>query len=146
MKRITVALSMLVSVLLSTVSFASPPAPAAATRVAWFDLMVTDLSSTEKFYSSLFGWKVKPLARDYHMIESAGVPVGGIHVVPRVVTGDGIAIYFEVGDIKAKFEEAKKQGATVILEPKNVPSGKGSFALFRDLGGNPVGLVSKSSI
>lgn len=140
MKLMAALVSTLVSLLVATPSFASSPG------VAWFDLMVKDLPSTEKFYGSVFGWTTKPEGKGYYLVESGGSPIGGFKVTPVTVSGDGITIYFEVENTKVKLEQAKNEGATTLLEPRNLPSGKGSFALFRDLEGNPIGLISKNPI
>jgi predicted enzyme related to lactoylglutathione lyase len=119
---------------------------AASPGVAWFDLMVTDLEATQEFYGALLGWKLKPQSENYSLIESNGTPIGGIDVKPGSTAGNQIAIYFEVEDTKSKLEQAKSLGASVILSPKNFPAGHGSFALFRDLEGNPIGLFSKNPV
>jgi len=143
-------ISTLVTLTIGITSFASSPELGKGTHLArgvvWFDLMVSDLSHTQKFYGSLFGWKFRQLTSNYYTVESGGVPIGGVDLMPGGTKGDGIAIYFEVTEVKATLEQAKIQGAQVILEPKNLPSGAGSMALFRDLEGNPVGLFSKNHV
>lgn len=151
MKRMTMVFSTLVALHVGIAAFASQPQPNASTQyshggVVWFDLMVTDSSRAEKFYGSLFGWQFTPQSANYYVVEVGGVPVGGINVMPRTSGGAGIDIYFEVDDIKVKLGQAQNQGAQVIMEPWNLPSGKGSMALFCDLDGNPIGLYSKNPV
>lgn len=141
----------LLSLHLGSSSFASttqqhPSTNATFGKVVWFDIMVTDLSRAEKFYGLLFGWQTKPQSAEYYVVEAGGVPVGGLNLTGHVTGGNGIGIYFEVDDIKVKLGQAENQGAQVIMEPWNLPSSKGSMALFRDMDGNPIGLYSKNPI
>lgn len=110
------------------------PAP---NTVGWFEILGSDGSALQTFYSSLFGWKIdadNPM--NYGMIE-AGIG-GGIG--PSQDGQAHLTVYVEVEDLQAALDRAVELGGSVIAPPMDVPEGP-SIAMFADVAGNQVGLM-----
>lgn len=93
----------------------------------WTELMTPDPAAVAPFYGELFGWKAE--AQD----------MGGMQYTMWMLDGEGIAgamkppmdgipphwgVYFAVDDADATVDQAKKAGATVMMEPMDGPPGR----------------------
>lgn len=95
---------------------------------SWHELATTDREAAFKFYSSLFGW-VKAGDFDmgeagiYQMYGIGEVPMGGIYNKPAEMPVSNWLPYAMVMDADLATDAAKKQGATILLGPMDVPGG-----------------------
>lgn len=108
-------------------------------RPIWIDLSTADATGATEFYRDLFGWNVTDQGEDfghYGIIDLAGKTVGGLMGQPGPTNW---TVYLEVTDINAAAEAARTGGATVMVEPMEVP-GSGWMAVVVDPGGAVVGL------
>jgi predicted enzyme related to lactoylglutathione lyase len=93
----------------------------------WTELMTPDPAAVAPFYGEVFGWKAD--AQD----------MGGMQYTMWTLNGEGIAgamkppmdgipphwgVYFAVDDADKTVEQAKKAGATVMMEPMDGPPGR----------------------
>jgi uncharacterized protein len=88
--------------------------------VVHLELHTGDLASARVFYAEQFGWK-PALVRSYQALET-GSPFGGGIVqcsAPRPLW----LPYVEVSDVASATEGARAAGATVLLEPREGPTG-----------------------
>lgn len=111
------------------------PVPAS---IIWFEIPADKLVRAKKFYTSLFGWKVKPIPgmKDYWHIDTGGhdkSPDGGM--MQRKHPGQGITNYVLVGSVDAAMAKVKKLGGEICLEKTTVPE-MGYFAVCKDTEGN----------
>jgi predicted enzyme related to lactoylglutathione lyase len=112
--------------------------------VAMFEVISNDSERAQKFYADLFDWKVQvdPAMGGYGLVDTGagdGAIIGGIG--PSMAAGDtGVKIYVRVGDLHAYLTRAVELGGVRLVEPTTLPGDYGSFAIFADLDGNPVGL------
>jgi predicted enzyme related to lactoylglutathione lyase len=110
--------------------------------VMHFEMIAKDTKKLKAFYSKLFGWR----AEDY-----PGMDYALMHADPKNGIGGGIGgagnglppglgIYVQVDDVETSLAEARKLGASQVLqEPYDVPQ-IGRFAVFLDPEGNRIGL------
>jgi hypothetical protein len=133
-----------------------PPAqidPAAGRKgspVVHFEIVGRDYDTLERFYSTLFGWKLdrnNPVG--YGMISrednlnAAGIGIGGGIMA---ATGDMAGYpghstwYVEVPDVEAALARSEQLGGTRVMGPAPVPGGP-TLGQFRDPEGHLVGLV-----
>lgn len=122
------------------------PAP-----VIHFEIGCSNLESTKRFYSDLFGWEYAPGAPNSAMIGNLGAyaatPSPGIgghinclgHPPHQYVT-----IYVQVGDIPATLAKVEKMGGRTLIPATEVP-GMGHFAWLTDPEGNAIGLWKPAS-
>lgn len=107
-------------------------------RFVWYELMTTDLSAAESFYTRIVGWGVAPFeATDtpYTMWMNGDAPVGGLMALPEPAREAGTPphwiAYISVPDIEMAFARATDLGAralTEIMEEASV----GRFAVLAD--------------
>ena len=117
----------------------------------WNELATRDMDAAERFYSSVFGWQVRPS-------EAApeGAPYGMWHVDgerwPEGIAGARVMgdetppdvpphwmVYFSVMSADTAVETVRREGGSVILEPIDVPVGR--LAIFVDPQGATVGII-----
>ena len=112
-----------------------------AAPVTHFEVMARDGIRTQKFYVSLFGWKINTVEGGYGMVDT-GVKMG-INGGIGQVTGNvapHTAFYVQVEDVQAYLEKAVSMGGRVVVPLTEIPS-MVTFAQFADPDGNVIGLV-----
>ena len=103
--------------------------------VVHFEIGCKDSKKTQKFYESLFDWKITE-AGPAAMIDTGGGPSGHISALghePHHYT----IFYVEVDDVQAYLDRAQKLGAKTLVPPVPIPTG--TFAWLQDPEGNTIG-------
>lgn len=116
--------------------------PSAPGSVCWNELASSDLASSEKFYSDLFGWNFEspPGMEGYKMASAGDMPVVGAMDKSEQCDGPALWIsYIHVEDVAASLAKAVELGAEEMRGVTEVP-GKGSFALINDPQGAILGM------
>ena len=121
-------------------------------KVVHFEIPVDDLERAQKFYKSVFGWKMESVPGiEYIMIgttpvDEKGIPKeigsinGGMMKRQRPVTSPIITIMVE--DIEDAMINVKKMGGEIVRGKMQVGE-FGYAAYFKDLEGNILGLWQK---
>jgi predicted enzyme related to lactoylglutathione lyase len=103
-------------------------------------LSTTDHSKAKEFYRTLFGWRLEeslPGAPEYTEIyANDGPPSGGMRPSPNPHAPSQWLPFVEVTDVATATERARALGATVVVEPSDVPQ-KGRYSVVVD----PTGAV-----
>ncbi|MEU4512383.1 VOC family protein [Nonomuraea wenchangensis] len=108
----------------------------------WFDISTPDAARARRFYEELFGWTVNAIDETYALVGGDGDrPAGGIGQAGPSSPYTGIVVYFAVDDVEAALARAEGLGGGRVMEPTPTPMGR--IAVFADLDGNQVGLVSR---
>lgn len=109
--------------------------------LVWNELASTDINGAATFYSRLFEWgtKVMPMpGMDYTIFEREGHPngVGGGYQITSSMPPmpPHWLPYFAVSDADGTTSLAKTLGASVVMEPMDIPD-VGRFALLKDPAG-----------
>ena len=101
--------------------------------MCWCELATTDPAPAGRFYSELFGWKLKPSGGGYTEFQRAGLSVGGM----MEITPDWGRVpshwltYFAVAECDGTATKAQKLGAQARVPPRDVPN-VGRFAVLID--------------
>jgi uncharacterized protein len=102
-----------------------------------------DMKKSQEFYSRLFDWKIdanNPM--NYGMVDTGGGGInGGLCEAP-----DGkpyFIMYIQVDDLQKYLDKATALGGQVVTPPTPIP-GIGSYAVFKDLDGNVIGLYKSN--
>jgi predicted enzyme related to lactoylglutathione lyase len=108
-----------------------------------FEVVSSRPERAQAFYSDLFDWTVDvdPSMGGYGLVDTGveGGVIGGIG--PSMAPGDtGVKVYVRVDDLGAYLDKAEALGGQRLVEPTELPGDFGSFAVFADPDGNPVGL------
>jgi predicted enzyme related to lactoylglutathione lyase len=99
----------------------------------WSELSTSDLKKSKDFYSAVFGWDWGG-ADEYAEAVVSGRTIAG--VMPRrpdmqAEVPDNWLVYFGTDDVDADVKRAQDLGATVAVEPLDIP-GTGRFAVLMD--------------
>ncbi|MGC8519485.1 MAG: VOC family protein [Steroidobacteraceae bacterium] len=99
-----------------------------AGRFSWHELATTDPGRALAFYAPLFGWTRGP-AHDmgagglYQIIEHAGVPIGGLHILQDPSKPPRWLSYVRITGIETVVKTVQKHGGRVLNGPQVVPGG-----------------------
>ncbi|MGC9960414.1 MAG: VOC family protein [Acidimicrobiales bacterium] len=99
----------------------------------WDELSSSDTAKSKKFYSEVFGWGWGG-SDEYAEAQVGGRTIGGMMPRPEGMPAeapDGWTVYFGSTDVDEETKKATELGATVLLEPTDIP-GTGRFALLMD--------------
>jgi len=109
----------------------------------WGELSTSDLAKSKAFYSEVFGWGWGG-ADEYAEAEVKGRSVAGVMPRPEGMPAempDHWLVYFGTADVDADAKKAAGQGATVLVEPTDIP-GTGRFSVLMDPQGAVFGLFT----
>ena len=90
-------------------------------QLVHLELHTRDRAAARSLYRELLGWRAATVAGSYLALDLGGDVGGGI-----VECGTDRSIwlpYVEVDDVAASTERAKRLGASVLLEPREGPTG-----------------------
>ena len=100
----------------------------------WYELTTTDLDAAQGFYAKVIGWTVGDSGMegmDYRIARAGEAMVAGMMLPPAPGIPPNWGVYFAVDDCDAATKAAKATGATVHMEPTDIP-GVGRFAALAD--------------
>ena len=107
-------------------------------RIIWYENFTHNGKKSKDFYTKLFGWTLQPMAAPpgappYTVLQQKGTGLGGIFEAPREMQGipSHWVMYVGVPDVDAATKQAKGLGATILVEPTDVP-GMGRFSQLKD--------------
>jgi predicted enzyme related to lactoylglutathione lyase len=107
----------------------------------WIDLGTTDVARAKTFYRELFGWEMEDLpaeAATYTMCRLNGKAVAGMHEHSEE-EGVGWSSSISVDDVDGSTSRAGRLGATVLIEPFEIPAAA-RISVIRDPSGAEVQL------
>ena len=113
--------------------------------VVHFEIGCRDREKTNAFFTRLFGWETTdygPLSKRVDTGSSAGI--NGYMTALGHEPHNYVMVYVEVDDVSATLEKATELGGEVVVPETEIPGG-GHFAWFKDIDGNMLGLLKKSS-
>ncbi len=96
----------------------------------WSELATSDLAKSKAFYSAVFGWGWGG-SDEYAEAQVAGRTVGGVMPRPPDMPAempDSWTVYFGSADVDGDAKKATDAGATVVVEPTDIPD-TGRFAV-----------------
>jgi predicted enzyme related to lactoylglutathione lyase len=115
----------------------SGPTAGEGAPVDWFEVLGSDASSTQEFYTGLFGWTVDNADfAGYALVSGAGEAGGGLG------SGDEAqwaTVYVKVPDVEAVLAKAESLGGRRVYGPNPVDDHMLTGALA-DVAGNVVGV------
>ncbi|MBA3241029.1 MAG: VOC family protein [Acidobacteria bacterium] len=103
----------------------------------WNELGTTDVEAAKKFYTELFGWKLKeghvPAPMIYNEIMVNGEAVGGIYQMGPEFGGapSHWMPYVAVDDVDASAKRVEELGGKVCVPPTDIPN-VGRFSVIND--------------
>jgi predicted enzyme related to lactoylglutathione lyase len=111
----------------------APPAPPG--RFFWNELHTTDTTKALAFYAKVVGFGHQSMdmgpAGTYHILSQGGVDRGGVTSHLQSGVSPHWLPYVAVVDPDATMARAKKLGATIPMDPEDIP-GVGRFGVLQD--------------
>ncbi len=106
--------------------------------LVWFEIPADDLKRAQKFYSSLFGWKIKPIPnmQDYWHIDTGGDDASADGAIMKKICPEHpVTNYIMVDSVSRASAKVEKLGGK-IHKPKTTVPGMGHFAVCIDTENN----------
>lgn len=100
--------------------------------VYYLEIVTTDIGATADFYAKAYGWRFEPEAPELGNSRVATLPDGclcGIRAPMHDQEKPIVRTYLRVADIDTAVKRAAELGATVALEPMEIP-GRGKVAIY----------------
>ena len=112
------------------------------TQIVHLEIKVTQMARARKFYGKLFGWKFTPMTKGYLLFSMGKSHGGALDLVKSVAKKNATCPYFDIKDIDATLQLAKKLGGKTVTPKTEIGGGHGFMALFKDSEGNLMGIWS----
>jgi predicted enzyme related to lactoylglutathione lyase len=113
-------------------------------KICYLEIPANAPADSAKFYSELFGWKVRPRGDGALAFDDTG-GVSGTWVAEKDRTpGEQMRTYIMVDDIDATMKKIEASGGRITTKKTAVPGG-GWFAIFNDPVGVEFGLYQDAS-
>ena len=115
--------------------------PISEHAVYYLEIVTADVQSVAGFYANAYGWQFEPAAPELGNAKVATLPDGslcGIRAPMHEQEEPIVRTYLRVANIEAAVQRAAQLGATLALEPMEIP-GRGTVAVYL-LGGIEQGL------
>lgn len=114
----------------------------------WDELTTTDIDAAKSFYGEVYGWKTRDMdmgEMTYTMFTRAGEvdTAGGMNRPPGMEAPPHWLAYIGTDDVDKSTAKAKELGATVFMEPTDIPT-VGRFSVLQDPAGAVFGLFKGS--
>jgi uncharacterized protein len=106
------------------------------------EFSVTNLKRAARFYSSLFGFKVRMITQMKYALWRGGKQSGGGFALVKRVRHGGTTAVFQVDDIDGYLVKAKKLGGRIVQKKTKIGPGYGYYGAFRDPFGNVIGVYN----
>jgi hypothetical protein len=115
----------------------------------WNELASTDAGAAKKFYTELFGWKLKESQAAgvaYTEIIAGGREVGGIYQMSAEQGNkpSNWMAYVAVDDVDAAAKRVGELGGKVVMPPTDIPN-VGRFCIINDPTGATLSLIKLSA-
>jgi predicted enzyme related to lactoylglutathione lyase len=99
----------------------------------WNELITPDVDTAAAFYNQVFSWKANPVEMGpmrYTEFKLDDQSIAGAMPPPMEGIPPNWGVYFAVADCDATVADAKSRGASVMVEPTDIPPGR--FAVLAD--------------
>ncbi|PCI86089.1 MAG: glyoxalase [Hyphomicrobiales bacterium] len=112
----------------------------------WVEFSGPNIAEAQEFYAKVIGWNIAPVPAgdmQYNAIMLEDGPIGGFSPIPS--DKGGWIIYITVVDVNTATQTAKDLGATIEVEPHDVPS-VGRQSIIIDPQGGRIALITYESM
>jgi uncharacterized protein len=112
---------------------AASPVPPSVYRIAWHQLIETDVDAAAAYYADVTGWTTRKDGEHVTCFGSSGPLAGVLRLSEEMKTG-GLrpywGVFVQVTDVDATIDQAKAHGARVVYGPAEVQGAR--IASFMD--------------
>ena len=112
-------------------------------QICYLEIPANRAEDAAAFYSSIFGWKVRPRGDGNLAFDDSG-SVGGTWVKGADRTLDEqTRVYIMVDSITEALQQIEKSGGKIVTPRTHIGHNMGAFAAFTDPVGNEFGLYEE---
>jgi uncharacterized protein len=116
--------------------------------LCWTELMTSDASKAEAFYTGLFGWKAEAMPMGpmtYTIYKNGDAQAGGMMQITKEMgpMPSHWMVYFSVSDCDGTVAKAGTLGGKITVPPQDIPN-IGRFAVLRDPQGGYFAIITLS--
>ena len=100
--------------------------------VFYLEVVTADVQAASRFYSEAYGWHFMPEAPELGNARVATLPGGSLCGIRAPMSDHErpiVRTYLRVADVEVAVKKAAQLGATVALEPTDIP-GRGRIAIY----------------
>ena len=99
--------------------------------LVYLEVVATDSQAASAYYESAFGWQFEQVAElgNAMVAEMPGGSLCGIREPLSDIETPIIRTYFQVPDLAEATSQARRSGATILLDQMEIP-GRGQIAIF----------------
>jgi predicted enzyme related to lactoylglutathione lyase len=115
-------------------------------RFVWYELMTTDVSGAEAFYTEVIGWRARDASTSnlpYTLLTTGDVEIGGVIGLPEEATRKGAMPrwmgYVGVNDVAVVTDQIRRLGGTIYVPPTKTNIGR--ISVVADLEMAALGLI-----
>jgi hypothetical protein len=107
--------------------------------------MPTDDKKAKEFYGRVFDWEFEtsPGPIEYTTIDTGKEPKGGMMKKPDEAPMPGLMAYFFVQSVEETLQKVSEAGGKTVVPKTEIGPDAGSFAVFADPDGIPVGIYER---
>jgi uncharacterized protein len=109
----------------------------------WDELGTTDVDGAQRFYEEVFGWTTTDMGTEYggyRVFNRGDTGIAGVMSLPEASMPAQWQPYVAVDDPDRTTAQAKELGASVLVEPMDVPK-VGRLAVLRDPQASTLGII-----
>jgi len=110
--------------------------------ICHLEIHASDLAKTRQFYTEFFGWETQDAMDTYAMWKDPHGAEGGFFTGGKSNDTEN-NMFLKVTDMEGMLAKLKDAGYEILREKTQISPEYGYMALFKDPGGNAVGLWSK---
>lgn len=117
----------------------------ATASICYVEIPAPDIEKAGAFYSSIFGWQIKPSnlsETSYWEFRTGDGQISGGFVQERAPHQGGVLLYLKVEDIESTLRQIEANGGAVTKKRTDIGGSHGFSAFFDDPNGNRMGLYS----
>lgn len=107
--------------------------------VVHFEIAGADGEGLVAFYRDLFGWDIQGAGPGYWLVTAGESGIGGGVMQTNDEMPAYVTVYASTDDLEGSLGRVGELGGETVVPPTEIP-GVGFFAMFRDPGGNIIGL------
>ncbi len=110
--------------------------------IVHFEIGCSDIPETANFYQKIFDWNINAVGNSAQIDTGRpGAIPGHLNKLAADEPQNYINIYIETDSLEEDLKAIEEHGGEVVVKATKLPDGR-SFAWFKDIAGNTVGLIS----
>ena len=112
-------------------------------KVVHFEIGCPDIRKSSEFYSAVFQWELTLQGKSAKINTSKSDSLTGhLNQLGPNEPENYVTIYIETDDIARNVRAIVENGGSIVVQPLKLSDGR-SFAWFKDIGGNVIGLITR---